>query len=116
MLRDFTYVDDVVDGVVRTMDRPPARKPHNEDVNTASSYYRIYNIGNNKPVELTKLIQVPEDKIRRKAIIKWSPMQPGDVPVTSADIDELSSAVGYRANTSIEEGVSRFVDWYREYY
>ena len=116
MLRDFTYVDDIVEGVVRTMERPPVREADNGGVNTASSYYRIYNIGNNQPVELTKLIQILEDKIRRKAIIKWLPMQPGDVPVTSAKIDELSTAVGYRPNTSIEEGVSRFVDWYREYY
>ncbi|MGH9636416.1 MAG: hypothetical protein ACRD72_16420, partial [Candidatus Angelobacter sp.] len=77
---------------------------------------RIYNIGHNHPVELLKLIRVLENKIGKKANIKWLPMQPGDVPVTYADIDRLGEEVGYRPQTSIEEGVSRFVDWYREFY
>jgi UDP-glucuronate 4-epimerase len=79
-------------------------------------HYRVYNIGHNHPVELLKLIRVLENKIGKKANIKWLPMQPGDVPVTYADIDRLGEEVGYRPHTSIEEGISRFVDWYREFY
>jgi len=115
MLRDFTYVDDIVEGVVRTVESPPVGAQDRGESNPTSSY-RIYNIGNSRPIELTKLIQVMEEKIGKRAVIKWLPMQPGDVQATYADIDELSRAVGYRPNTSIEEGVSRFVDWYREYY
>jgi UDP-glucuronate 4-epimerase len=111
MQRDFTYVDDVVEGVVRAMnkDKPPSEGDQ-------ATPYQIYNIGNHQPVELLKLIQVLEQKIGRKAIMKWLPMQPGDVPVTYADIDKLAGAIGYRPKTSIEEGVGRFVDWYRDYY
>ncbi len=109
MQRDFTYVDDVVEGVVRTMDKPAS--PDDQ-----GAPYQIYNIGNHQPVELLRLIQVLEQKIGRKAVMKWLPMQPGDVPVTYADIDKLAAAIGYRPQTSIEEGVGRFVDWYRDYY
>jgi UDP-glucuronate 4-epimerase len=111
MLRDFTYVDDVVEGVVRLVEQPPAGISSDDP-----SPYRVYNIGNNQPVELSKLIQVLEEKIGKKARIEWLPMQPGDVPVTYAAIDALSRATGFHPSTSIEEGVSRFVDWYREYY
>ena len=114
MKRDFTYVDDVVEGVIRTMQKPPATK-HEKD-NAGSPLYSIYNIGNNQPVELTRLIQVIEEKIGKKAVLNMLPMQPGDVPLTYADIDALSSHTGYRPYTPIEEGVGRFVDWYREYY
>ncbi len=116
MLRDFTYVDDVVEGVLRTIEKLPASEPDNDESSAASPQYRIYNIGNNQPVQLTKLIEIIEEKIGKKATIKWLPMQPGDMPVTCADIDELSRAVGYRPHTPIEEGVSRFVDWYRQHY
>jgi UDP-glucuronate 4-epimerase len=115
MLRDFTYVDDVVEGVIRTMERPPKGEPGGNS-SEASPLYRIYNIGNNQPVELTRLIQVLEQKIGKKAIIKWLPMQPGDVPTTYADIDALTEATGYRPYTPIEAGVERFVEWYLKHY
>ena len=115
MLRDFTYIDDIVEGVVRIMDILP-QKGREEAGGEASVHYRIYNIGNNQPVELTKLIEILEQKIGKKAATKMLPMQPGDVPITYADIDELSAVAGYRPHTPIEVGVGRFVDWYREYY
>jgi UDP-glucuronate 4-epimerase len=115
MLRDFTYIDDVVEGVIRVLEKPPSPGSHDQTDNV-SAPYRVYNIGNNQPVELTKLIHLLEKKIGKKAVIELLPMQPGDVPSTCADIDELSRSVGYRPHTPIEEGVSRFVDWYREYY
>lgn len=111
MLRDFTYIDDVVEGVVRVMERSP-----DSHLPPDHAPYRIYNIGNNEPVELAKLIQVLEEKTGKRAKTERLPMQPGDVPITYAAIDELSSAIGYRPHTPIEEGVSRFVKWYREYY
>jgi UDP-glucuronate 4-epimerase len=113
MLRDFTYVDDVVEGVIRIMGAPPTFEGQGDQ---SPVPHRVFNIGNNQPVELCKLIRVLEEKIGRKAMINMLPMQPGDVPVTYADIDQLSQAVGYRPNTPIEVGVSRFVDWYREHY
>jgi len=116
MLRDFTFVDDVVEGVVRTMAMPPAKSPEAAGSDEVAAPYKIYNIGNNQPVELTRLIQVLEEKIGKKAVINSMPMQPGDVPTTYADIDELSRVTGYRPYTPIEVGVSRFVDWYRQYY
>jgi UDP-glucuronate 4-epimerase len=114
MLRDFTYIDDIVEGVVRTMERPPEATQGCADGSQAP--YRIYNIGNNQPVELARLIQVLEQKIGKKAMIKMLPMQPGDVPATYADIDELSAVTGYRPHTPIEQGVERFVDWYISHY
>jgi len=111
MLRDFTYIDDVVEGVVRIAEPPPDPQTSHDQ-----TPYRIYNIGNNQPVELAKLIHILEEKIGKRAKVKWLPMQPGDVPVTYAAIDELSRAIGYHPHTTIEDGVSRFVDWYREYY
>ena len=114
MLRDFTYVDDVVEGVVRILEKPPARKAEENQGVTAP--YKIFNIGNNRPVEVKKLIQLLENKIGKKARLRSLPMQPGDVPVTYADVDELSKEVGFRPRTSLEEGVDRFVNWYREYH
>jgi UDP-glucuronate 4-epimerase len=115
MLRDFTYIDDIVEGVVRIMEIPPA--PGDEkDSGEASAPYRVCNIGNNEPVELTRLVEVLEQKLGRKAVQKFMPMQPGDVPTTYADIDEISRVTGYRPHTPIELGVERFVQWYREYY
>jgi len=111
MLRDFTYIDDIVEGVVRIMEIPPAA-----DGAELNAPYRLYNIGNNQPVELTKLIAVLEEKLGKKAVQKFLPMQPGDVPTTYADIDELSRVAGYRPHTPIDVGVERFVQWYREYY
>jgi UDP-glucuronate 4-epimerase len=114
MLRDFTYIDDVSEGVVRILQRPP--EVCSSDGSTQTPPYQIYNIGNNRPVELMKLIRVLEEKIGKKATIQFLPMQPGDVPVTYADIEKLSQAVGYHPSTAIEEGVGHFVDWYRGYY
>lgn len=114
MSRDFTYVDDVVESVVRVIDKPPLSTL--EEVSGGLPPYRIYNIGNNQPVEVMQLIRVLEKKIGKKADIRFSPMQPGDVPVTYADIEQISRDFDYRPNTPIEEGVSRFVDWYRSYY
>lgn len=111
MLRDFTYVDDVVEGVIRIARQAPEFGSSDNSVP-----YRVYNIGNNRPVELAELIRLLEEKIGKKAKIKWLPMQPGDVLVTYAAIDELSAAIGFYPNTPIEEGVSRFVNWYRDYY
>jgi len=116
MKRDFTYIDDVVEGVIRTMEMPPASTPHNKPGDLTCAPHRVYNIGNNQPVELSRLIQILEQKIGKKAKKRLLPLQPGDVPVTYADVESLAQAVGYRPRTTIEEGVSRFVDWYREYY
>jgi UDP-glucuronate 4-epimerase len=118
--RDFTYVDDIVEGVVRTLDHvaPPnpawdAMKP---DPGTSLAPYRVYNIGNNQPVELMRYIEVLEDALGRKAEKNLLPLQPGDVPDTYADVEDLVQDVDYRPATPVEEGVRRFVAWYREYY
>jgi UDP-glucuronate 4-epimerase len=115
MLRDFTYIDDIVEGVVSVMEKPPVKGPADPS-REASQLYRIFNIGNNQPVELTRMIEILEKKIGKQAIRTMLPMQPGDVPTTYADIDELSALTGYRPHTPIEVGVERFVNWYREYY
>ena len=115
MLRDFTYIDDVVEGIVRILQVPPSALEA-DSVHGTSARYRIFNIGNNQPVELRKLISTLEEKIGKKAILRFLPMQPGDVPTTYADIEALSQIVDYRPATSIEKGVSEFVDWYRGYY
>jgi UDP-glucuronate 4-epimerase len=115
MLRDFTYIDDIVEGVVRIMEIPPASGA-GDGSRESSTPYRIYNIGNNEPVELTRLIAILEKQLGKKAIQKLLPMQPGDVPTTYADIDELSRIAGYRPHTPVEVGVGRFVEWYRQYY
>jgi UDP-glucuronate 4-epimerase len=120
MRRDFTYVDDVADGVVRTLDLIPAPDPDwsGADPNPATSTapYRIYNIGNSQPVELLHFIEVLEGLLGVPAIKRLLPMQPGDVPATYADTHALESATGFRPSTPIEEGLARFVDWYRAYY
>ena len=118
--RDFTYIDDIVEGVVRTLDRVPGPDPHYDPLNPtpASSLapYRVYNIGNHQPVELLRYIEVLEDCLGRKAEKRLLPMQPGDVPDTYADVEALSRDTGYSPSTSIETGVRRFVDWYRQFY
>ena len=118
MLRDFTYIDDVAEAVVRILEHPPAPSAvagagPGED---CSPPYQLCNIGHNQPVELTKLVRLLEEKTGKKALIRYLPMQPGDVPITYADTNKLEQLVGYRPQISIEEGVSRFVDWYRDYY
>jgi len=120
MRRDFTFIDDIVEGVVRTLDHTAAPNPqwngNHPDPGTSAAPYRLYNIGNNNPVELLHLIEVLENALGRKADKNYLPMQPGDVPATYADVDDLSRDVGFRPATSIEEGVARFVAWYRDYF
>ena len=118
--RDFTYIDDIVEGVLRVTARVAAANPawdgNHPDPATSQAPFRVYNIGNNRPVELLRYIEVIEDCLGRTAVKKLLPMQPGDVPETSANIDDLGEDVGYRPATPVEVGVRRFVDWYREYY
>lgn len=120
MRRDFTYIDDIVEGVFRTAEQIAAPDPQwsaaTPDPGTSAAPYRIYNIGNNQPVELNRFIEVIESAVGKKARKELLPMQPGDVPATYADIEALEQAVGFRPSTSIEDGVERFVRWYREYY
>jgi len=120
MVRDFTYVDDIVEGVIRTVDRPaqPAAGWSGEHPDSATSYapWRIFNIGNNRPVKLMRYIEVLEESLGRKARLELLPMQAGDVPATFADVSELERAVGYKPRTPIEVGVRRFAEWYRSYY
>jgi UDP-glucuronate 4-epimerase len=118
--RDFTYIDDIVSGIVGTLDRIAAPNPRwdSDDPDPASGTapYRIYNIGNQRPVELMRYIEVLEEYLGRKAEKNLLPMQPGDVPDTWADVEALVDDVGYRPETPIEEGIRNFVDWYRIYY
>jgi UDP-glucuronate 4-epimerase len=120
MRRDFTYVDDIVEGVLRTLDHVSEPNPNwsgdAPDPATSLAPYRLYNIGNNQPVELLHLIATLEKSLGRKAEKNLLPMQPGDVPETYADVDDLSRDVGFRPATPIEVGVAKFVEWYREYY
>jgi UDP-glucuronate 4-epimerase len=120
MVRDFTYVDDIVEGVIRVTDRPAAPDPQwsgeQPDSARSSAPWRIYNIGNHRPVELMRYIEVLEQCLGRKARLDLQPMQPGDVPATYADIAELSAATGFEPATTVEDGVQRFVDWYRSYF
>jgi UDP-glucuronate 4-epimerase len=120
MRRDFTYIDDIVEGVVRVTDRVPAGNPdwsgEQPDPGTSRAPYRIYNIGNHAPVELLRLIALIEEALGRRAQKRFLPMQPGDVPATYADVDDLVRDVGFQPATPIEEGVRRFVAWYRDFY
>ena len=120
MQRDFTYIDDIVEGVVRIMGRTPRSNPdwHGDSPDPGSSYarYRIYNIGNNHPVSLTDFIAAIEKALGKKAEKNFLPMQPGDVPATYADIDDLVRDAGFRPATPLEEGIARFIEWYQEYY
>jgi UDP-glucuronate 4-epimerase len=118
--RDFTYVDDIAQGVVRAMDRPAQPNPDwNSDAPdpaTSKAPYRLYNIGNNSPVELMKYIECIETNLGKKAIKNLLPLQAGDVPDTSADVTDLVQDVGYKPATPVEEGVRRFIEWYVGYY
>jgi UDP-glucuronate 4-epimerase len=108
MRRDFTYVDDIVTGMLRLMDHVPSAD--------AGPPYALYNIGNNRPVELLHVIRTLESQLGRKAEMNLLPMQPGDVPATYADVDDLIRDVGFRPDTAIEDGIAKFVEWYKEYY
>ena len=120
MRRDFTYIDDITEGIIRVLDTIP--QPHsswssiNPDPGTSNAPYRLYNIGNNQPVELLDCIAVLESCLGRKAEKQLLPMQPGDVPETYADVDDLMRDVGFRPSTPITIGIARFVEWYRSYY
>jgi UDP-glucuronate 4-epimerase len=118
--RDFTYIDDIIEGVVRVLDRIPEPNPDwsgdQPDSASSTAPYRLYNIGNNEPVELMHYIGVLEQCLGRKAEKNMLPMQPGDVQATFADIDDLVADVGYRPATTVEDGLARFVDWYRDFY
>ena len=120
MRRDFTYIDDIVEGVVRVVDRPaspnPAWSGDIPDPGSSAAPYRLYNIGNNQPVELMHLIEVLEAALGKAAVKNFLPIQPGDVPATYADVDALIDDVGFKPATPIAEGVRRFVAWYREFY
>lgn len=118
--RDFTYIDDIVEGVIRCLDRVPEANPDwdgaRPDPASSSAPWRVYNIGNQQPVPLLDYIAVLEEALGRKAIRNLLPLQPGDVPDTFADVDALARDVGYRPCTPVETGVRRFVAWYRDYY
>jgi len=120
MRRDFTYIDDIIEGVVRIMGRLPEPDPawngNNPDPGASSARYRIYNIGNNNPVGLMEFIEVIEKALGREAKKEFLGLQPGDVPATYADVDDLMKDVGFKPSTSIEVGVERFVVWYKDYY
>jgi UDP-glucuronate 4-epimerase len=113
MQRDFTYIDDIVEGVVRVMHKPPS--PESEDL-VDRAPYKLYNIGNNQPVTLKRFIEVIEQATGKVANKNYLPMQPGDVPITYADVDDLMRDVGFKPSTSIEEGIGKFVAWYRQYF
>ncbi|WP_024330004.1 NAD-dependent epimerase [Thioalkalivibrio sp. ALR17-21] len=118
--RDFTYIDDIVEGVIRTLDRPAQPNPDwsgaQPDSATSAAPYRLYNIGAHRPVELMHYIEVLEENLAKKAEKNLLPLQPGDVPDTYADVEDLRADTGYEPTTSVEEGVASFVAWYRDYY
>lgn len=120
MKRDFTYIDDIVEGVVRLLDQKPQPDPNwdpaNPDPGSSAAPYRLYNIGNNQPVELSRFIAALEAALGREAQKEYLPLQAGDVPETYADIQDLFTAVGFRPTTTIETGIARFVAWYKEFY
>lgn len=123
MQRDFTYIDDIVEGIIRVMERPPTIedeplkiKNQKLKITAAPAAYRVYNIGNNQPVTLRRFITAIETACGKKANENLLPMQPGDVPVTYADVDELIADTGFKPATTIEDGIAKFVTWYKNYY
>lgn len=120
MKRDFTYIDDIVEGVIRVSDHLPQPNPDwtglSPDPGTSMAPYKVYNIGNNKPVELLHFIEVLENCLGKEAEKRLLPIQPGDVPETCANVDDLMKDVGFRPDTPITIGIARFVEWYRAYY
>jgi UDP-glucuronate 4-epimerase len=118
--RDFTYIDDIIEGVVRVLDRVPEPNPDwsgdHPDSASSTAPYRLYNLGNNEPVELMHYIGVLEKCLGMEAEKNMLPMQPGDVQATYADIDDLVRDVGYRPATTVEDGLAQFVEWYRDFY
>lgn len=120
MVRDFTYIDDIVEGVIRVIDKPaepnPQFDPANPDPATSNAPYRVFNIGNNQPTQLMEYISALETALGKTAKKNYLPMQPGDVPATAANTDELDAWVGFKPNTAVPQGLAQFVDWYRNYY
>ena len=119
MVRDFTYIDDIVEGIVRAIDRPPSLDSGHENKNDTAAHttpYQIYNIGNGHPIPLMRYIQALEKALGKKAQLELLPMQPGDVRATEADVSRLESDLGYRPQIDVETGVRRFVEWYCDYY
>jgi UDP-glucuronate 4-epimerase len=120
MQRDFTYIDDIVEGVFRLISRIPVPDPawNGDEPDTAASFapYRLYNIGNNNPVALARFIEILEQCLGKEAQKNYLPIQPGDVPATYADVKDLTAAVGFKPDTPLEQGIQNFVDWYRSYY
>ena len=120
MKRDFTYIDDIVEGVVRVINKIPEPNLYwsGDNPESATSYapYKLYNIGNNNPVELLRFIQVLEKYLGKVAEKNLLPMQAGDVPATYADVDDLMNDTGFKPQTSIEDGIGKFVEWYKGYY
>ncbi len=116
MRRDFTYIDDIVEGVLRVADRIPTTAGPGDPAKSATAPFRLYNIGNGRPVDLMRFIEILESELGREAIREMAPMQPGDVKETWADTADLEADTGYRPTVDIEDGVRRFVAWYKEYY
>ncbi len=120
MERDFTYIDDIVEGIVKLIPRAPEKNPDwdesKDELGSSFAPYRVYNIGNNQPVQLMKFINVLEEKIGKEANKQYMEMQPGDVMRTYADVSELERDIDFKPSTSIEDGLGKFVDWYKEYY
>jgi UDP-glucuronate 4-epimerase len=120
MMRDFTYIDDIVEGIVRVTQSPPAANNDwngvNPDPSTSKAPYKIYNIGNNAPVHLLDFIEVIEKRLGKKAIKRMMDLQPGDVSESHADVSDLIEKLGYKPNTPIQQGINKFIDWYLSFY
>lgn len=120
MKRDFTYIDDIVEGVLRLLNNPPKENKKwdkkKADPGTSTAPYKVYNIGNNSPIELMDYIETIEKHLGKEAKKEYLPLQDGDVPMTYADVDDLIEDVGFKPNTSIDEGIGKFIEWYRKYY
>lgn len=120
MERDFTYIDDIIEGIVRLIDKEPKTNSDwdetKDDLSESFAPYKVYNIGNNKPVKLMKFINILEDKLGKEADKNYMEMQPGDVKRTYADVSDLEKDINFKPSTSLEEGLGKFVDWYKEYY
>ncbi len=120
MLRDFTYIDDITEGITRVMQHPPEPNTswHSDrsDASSSSAPYKVYNIGNNAPVKLLEYVYAIENALGKKAIIELLPIQPGDVPATYADVSDLVNDLGYKPSTPLQEGIQNFIDWYKEYF
>lgn len=120
MLRDFTYIDDIVEGITRVIDNPAKKDPKwngvDGDISTSSAPYKVYNIGNNNPVKLMSFIQAIENKLGKQIEKNMMPIQAGDVPATYADVNDLVEDLGYKPSTPIQEGINKFIDWYLEFF